>query len=481
MEEKTRVFKNFAFQTANEILTIIIPLITTPYLSRTLGPVELGRYSFVHTVAYYFVVFGGVGMEVYGTRQIAAVKNNPDKLNETFSLLYSILICFSIISFLAYVILIALGALDRGDNSFLGWIMGFYVLSNVFNVRWLFQGLELFNITVIRNTIIRILTIICIFTFIKEREDVENYAIIYAFLSCFVCELTLFVMAHRYVKFRKPDFQSVAGQLKPLFLLFMPYAANILLRHVDKLMLGTMSDMQQTGYYEDTDKIYTLLVVMVSSMGTVLMPRIMNMVANGKGRQAENLGSLATRVSIIFSVAIAFGVSAIADEFIPLFLGDEFLECIVLVKMIAPTIVFLSMSNMVRKTWILPKLKTNIYIWATGSALVTNIIFNAVLIRYCAARGAVLATIISEVVVVAVQFLFLHKELDYRLYFQDLLYSSIVGFIMLLAVRMSSHINTGIIIRLAIEIAVGAMVYIGLIFICFFVRKDPLIKELKTR
>lgn len=413
-------------------------------------------------------------MEIFGARQVAAVRNDPDRLNETFSSLYFLTLITSAISFAAYVFLVLAGTFDGEGNRTLAWILGLYVLSNVFNVRWLFQGLELFHITVTRNTIIRILTIVSIFSFVKTRSDVAVYALIHALLSYFICELSLFVMAHRYIKFQKPDFSYIVKQLRPLLILFIPYAANILLRHVDKLMLGRMSTMQQTGYYENTDKIYTLLVVLVISMGTVLMPHVTSMSVNGKEKDAQRLVILSTRLSLISSTAVAFGVAAIAQEFIPLFLGDEFLECIVLVQMIAPTIVLLALSSMIRKTWILPKLKTNIYLVTTVSALLTNIICNSFLIPKYAARGAVAATLIAETVVVAVQFVFLHKELDYKIFAKDLAVQCVIGAGMFLAVRAVAQLRLIIILQLAIEVLTGAIVYLGASFLWLHFSNDSL-------
>ena len=471
---------NLLFQLINELLTIITPFITAPYVSRCLGAVEIGRFSYARSIAYYFVVFGSLGINVYGSRQIAAVKNDPDKLNSTFSNLFYIVCASSFLSLLVYVSGV-LGGLINGNDRLISLVMIFYVLSSTFNVRWLFQGLEMFNITVIRSIIIRAIVILLVFTCIHTSNDTLIYALIFAGVSNFLSELTLFVMVPRYVKLKAPDWAAMRSNLRPLLVMYIPYAANLMLRHVDKVMLGSLNTLEQVGFYENTDKIYMMLVVFNTALGDVLLPRTTNLIAKGDERSANALMNYTIRINMILSVAFAFGISSIAKEFIPVFLGDGFAPCVLLLRWISPTIVLLAFSAMIRKTYILPHYKNRLFITTTLSALVANMALNAILIPRYDALGAVIATVVSELLVVLIQFFNLHREIHYNVYIKDLMVFSIIGCVMFACVRTIALASAPAIVILCLQIVMGALIYGVLSVLWLRLSKDKLYEMVVSR
>ncbi|MGN0600660.1 MAG: oligosaccharide flippase family protein [Oscillospiraceae bacterium] len=464
---------NIFFQLLNELLTIVTPLITTPYISRCLGPVEIGRFSYARSIAYYFVVFASLGINVYGSRQIASVKDDPEKLNSTFSNLFYIVCGSSLVSVVIYITGVLGGFINRND-SLMSLVMVFYILSSTLNVRWLFQGLEHFNITVIRSVIVKVIVVILVFLTVHSSNDTLIYALLFAGVSNFLSELTLFILAPRYVKFRAPDMNTIAKNLKPLLIMFIPYAANLMLRHIDKVMLGSLNTLEQVGFYENTDKIYMMLVVFNTALGDVLLPRETNLLAKGDESAAKELMNYTIRINMILSVAFAFGISSVADNFVPIFLGDRFNPCVLLLKMIAPTIVLLAFSAMIRKTYILPHYMTKLFILTTLSALLTNIVFNAILIPKYDAIGAVIATVISELLVVLIQFIALRKHICYKIFLKDLIVFSIIGAVMYGGVRLISFIPLSGVIMLCLQILTGAVIYMGLSVLWLKISKDML-------
>ena len=480
--KKGNLRKNIAYMTIYHIFNALFPLIVTPYLSRVLGATEIGKYSYAYSLAYYFVLIANLGISTHGSRRIAEAKNNQMAYNQRFSDLFWLHALNATAVTIIYLIAVTAGM--NKSNAELSYIMTFYVFSSVFDVKWLFYGLENFKITVLRSIIIKIAYMILIFTLVKTRNDVKIYTFIMAFVAYFIAEMSLFIMLPHYGKVRKPNFASIKKEVLPLLLLFIPSVANVLLRHFDKLMLGWLSSYDQLGMYENTDKIFIVLVTLITAFGDVMMPRISNLLASNNTSntlKADMLLKNALRVSILTSCALAFGIMAIAKEFVPLFFGDEFLECIKLITWIAPTIIVLTFSTLIRKQYLIPRYLEKVFLTATISSLAINIIMNAIFIPTYRALGAVFGTIIAELSVIVIQFAMIHKSFNYKPYIIDVLKYCFIGLVMYIGVRLISTLSMHSFWKLIIEIAVGALIYIVVTYIVMKITHDDLMEVIKSK
>lgn len=465
--------KNIVYQLIYQIVTVSSPLIVTPYISRVLGAEEIGKYSYAYSIAYYFVLVAGLGITAHGTRQIATVKNDKDALESTFSNLFWLHLAISTITTLAYIAVILCGL--NKENQKLSLIMIFYLLSAVVDVKWVFQGLENFKATVLRSIIIKAIYIAAIFIFVRDRQDTAVYTFIMAFVAFFLSEAFLFVSLPRCVKLRKPNISGILHEVKPLFLLFIPSIGNLLLRHFDKIMLGALNTYEQLGFYENSDKVFTILSTAITAVGDVILPRISALLASNDTEKANKIFTYALRIGIITSCAFLFGIISIAQEFVPLFFGDDFIECIQIVQWIAPSIIMVAFSVSIRKQFLIPRYKNKVYIVATTSGLLCNIIGNALLIPEHGAMGAVYATLIAEMVVIICQCAMIHRELDYRPFFKDLVAFGLIGVVMFIAVRLSSQVPFSGMLKLLFEIIVGVVSYFALTVAYMKMRKDELL------
>ena len=160
--------KNFIYNVLYQLLVIVLPLITAPYIARTLGAESVGVYSYTYSVAQYFLLFAMLGISTHGNRCIASVKNDRDKLSREFCSIYSIQICTYTISMALYWGYLLLSHID---NRLIAGIQFLYVLSGAFDISWYYFGTEQFKITVTRNTIIKLTTVIFMFVFVHSPSD----------------------------------------------------------------------------------------------------------------------------------------------------------------------------------------------------------------------------------------------------------------------------------------------------------------------
>ncbi len=472
-EKETLLRKNLGYMVFYHMFVAVMPLVITPYISRVLGPSEIGKYTYAYSIAYYFVMVANLGISAHGSRMIAEVKHDPEKLDETFSDLFWLHILFSGAVTIIYILAVISG-LNR-ENSTLSYIMIFYVLSSVIDVKWLFYGLEKFRITVLRNVLIRIVYVLLIFCFVKTQDDINLYAFIMAFVAFFLCELSLFILIFRNVKIRKPRLTGMSIQFFPLVLLFIPSVANLLLRHFDKIMIGMMSSYDQLGFYENTDRILVILSLLTTAVGDVMLPRLSSLIATENDNYAKKLFSLVLSISTIISCALTFGVMAVSEEFVPIFFGEEFSDCIALLTWIAPSLIMLNLSVSIRKQYLIPRHMEKVYITATVSSLLINITANAIFIPKYGALGAVYGTLIAEFSVVLIQFIMIHKQISYSRVFGDIIKYSIIGLVMYSCVRIVARCLAAGVAGLLIEILTGITVYCLLTLVMMLLSKDELL------
>ena len=161
--------KNIVYNVLYQILAVIVPFITSPYLARVLGAEQIGVYSFTYSIAFYFMILSMLGISNYGNRTIAQVRTSREHLNQEFSNIYAVQLTCSLVMTVSYLIYATVFV-----NSFqiVAYIQVLHVLSYATDVSWFFYGLEEFRITVARNSFVKLLTLISIFTFVKSPNDI---------------------------------------------------------------------------------------------------------------------------------------------------------------------------------------------------------------------------------------------------------------------------------------------------------------------
>lgn len=458
--------KNFLYQTLYQVLIVILPLITAPYVARVLGVDNSGVYSFANTISNYFVVFGMLGLEQYGNRCIAKVRDNKEEMNKTFSELLVVHILVSLFAIAFYFIYCFVFTAEyRG----IFLLQGFYVVSVLFDVNWFFFGIEKFKLTVTRNTVIKILTVIATFLFVNSREDLEIYTFILSF-SMFLSQLAIWPMLRKYVKFTKVEFSDLKKHWKPLFVLFVAVIAANLNRMIDKAMLGWFDKMSDLGCYDYADRIIRIPLSLIAALGTVMLSKMSNLFARGERKESDEILDVSACLVLILSVGMGFGIAAIAPEFVILFLGEEYEETILLLTILSLSIPLVGWNNYVRTQILIPKEMDIIYTRAVTIGAIVNIMINSVLIYFIGAKGASIATVISYAVILIIQIMPLIKELKGTIKYVT--FPIIAGLIMYGTVRLSSLITSKLIWSVCIEFIVGVIVYGGLSVI-YLRQKQP--------
>lgn len=469
--------KNIIYNTIYQTLLLILPLITAPYISRVLGAEVIGIYSYTYSIVYYFMLFAMLGINNYGNREIAKVRDNKEKLNKTFTSIYALQLTMSIIMIIIYIMYVLLIV---KNNVEIALIQGIYLISTALDINWFFFGIEKFKLTVTRNSIIKIISVILILLFVKRKEDIYIYTLILS-ISTLISQLVLWKFINKYVKLIKIRIEDVTRHIKPCAILFIPVIAVSLYKIMDKIMLGKITNMTQVGLYESAEKIINIPMGIITSLSTVMLPKISNLFANKEEKKIKNYIKKSMEFEFMSSSALIGGLIAVAPIFVPLFLGEEFNDAIILVQCLATTIIFISIASIVRTQYLIPLEKDKIYVFSVIIGAVLNLFINLILIPKFEAVGATIGTIIAEFSVCIYQVYKVRKELKINRYIKDGIRYILLGSMMCIIV-MNVNFDINLIMLLIIKVILGVTIYLtGVIILKMFEYKTTNLKSIILR
>lgn len=392
--------KNYIYNVVYRLSSCFLPLIVTPYIARVLGAERVGIYSFSSTVACYFIMMGKLGLDNYGNRSIASCREDIEKRSRTFWGIYMIQMITSVISILAYLLLILIFVEKNRDVYFIQLL---YVGSVLFDVSWFFFGMEQFRITTIRSLVSRTIIIICVFVFVHSEKDLWVYTCIMS--ACFLLEqLQLIPLILRQVKRVSLKKVDIVCHVVPNLRLFVPLLALSIYHWTDKIMLGViLSSTAVVAFYTYAENIINLPKGILLALDTVMLPRISGMVANHQLDEGIHKIRNSIKFNSFICCALCFGIAGVTPNFIPWFLGPEYTPVISLTMELAIVMIPMSITNVIQAQYLIPFHRESVYIRAVSIGAALNIVLNLVLIPFLGASGAVIGTLAAETVVCVYQ------------------------------------------------------------------------------
>lgn len=479
----SNVKNNIRYQTIYQILTTAIPLITAPYLSRTLGATQQGIYSYTNSIVSYFSLFAMLGIVNHGTRSIANCSKDPAQRSRQYWSIFSIQLFTATLATVFYIIYLLI--LCKA-NIMVASLQIMTIIACFFDVNWFFFGIEQFKTTVSINMVVKVLVVLGIFLFVKTPEDTWIYTGLMSG-SLLIGNAALAFMIPKYISFSKISTQEVFNELKPILILFVPVFAMTIYHVMDKTMLGALSDYRNSGYYYNADKIINIPIGIISGISTVLFPRMVQIQKNSTKDGFNEVFSKCFEGISLISIAFAFGIAAIATEFVPWFFGNEYKASIILVQALAPVMIIKSLSTVIRYQYLIPLKKDNIFIASVFAGAAINLAANLLLIPRFGALGAVIGTLLAELLALIVQLFFITSKVALSLIFNNFIQYLFIGIIMCLIVRfVASIVSTYLLVECMLEIFVGALIYCVLCLVFHHYKKEKtvlheIIKSLNSK
>lgn len=442
---------NFIYNIIYQVFILIVPLVSMPYISRNLGVDNIGVYSYTYSIVNYFMLFSMLGINNYGSREIAVHSNNKEERSQCFWEIYGLQCILTIVMLIIYLLVFVN---IFSEFKLIMLIQGINLLSVIFDINWFFFGVEKFKITISRNIFIKIGSLIFIFLYVKQPTDLWKYTLIMS-LSLLISQLYLWFHIKKYILIVPIKLQNVIRILPKCIILFIPVIAYSIYRVMDKTLIGYLSNTFELGNYESAEKIINIPLSFITALGTVMVPHMSKL--DNKEFNKEIIKTF--QLSFCFVIPMALGMYVISDDFSILFFGDEFYKVSNIIKLLVPTIIFSSISNVVRTNYLIPKSADSIYVKSTLIGALINLICNLLLIEKMGAYGACVGTVMAELAVTLYQIIKTRQFIEYKkvlYYFIQYFFKSIL---MVIPVIVIGFFIKNQIIKIIIQIIIGVSIY----------------------
>ena len=446
--------KNFLLNVAYQLLSYVFPLITVSYISRRLGVENVGIYSYTYSIVYMFMLAAMLGINNYGNREIAKVRDDREKTSGLFWEIYRLqllIVGCATIGYIFYTVFLC------KEYRNIAAIQGLYLISVFFDINWFYFGLEKFKLTITRNCIIKVASLVLIFCFIRTQDDLAKYTFIMAG-STVISQLYLIISLHKYVDYKKEPLSNSIKHLKSCLILFVPVLAFGIYRVMDKTMIGAFSNVTELGYYENAERLINIPISIINALGTVMLPRMAYLLQNRKSDSKSVIDS-SMKLALIMATVMATGLFLIADDIAVLLFGSSFMKSGDIVRILSVTIIASAGANVIRTQYLIPMRFDKIYVTSTLGGAVVNLILNLLLISKFGAYGACVGTIAAEYFVMIYQTIKVKSELDIKKYSVLLLESLIKDVCIMVIAYFFGKIFRNIYIRLMVQIPLAVLLF----------------------
>lgn len=393
---------NYVFNLINTGVGLLFPIVTFPYVTRVVMADGLGRIQFLSSIINYVTLLSAIGIPLYAVREIARLRNNLAERNKTT---IEILTLHLLLTLIGYGIVFAIAfCINKIYSDFWLYILlSSHLLLSAVGVEWFYKGVEEFGYITLRSLIVRIVCLVALFVFVKNKEDLYIYAGVQV-LSEVGNYVFNFSHLRKYLSLKDIPWKdlNLKRHLKPSLRIFVLNLVTSIYVNLDSAMLGFLSTTVAVGFYASATRLSKVLLGIVTTLGTVLLPRLANYYSSGDILSFNIVANKASRFVVTIAVPMVLGLICIAPQLILVMCGEEFVPAIPTIRIIAPIILFIGISNLVGLQVLYSQGKEKIVIISTLCGAIVNFILNFILIPQYSQNGAAIATVVAEFSVTAV-------------------------------------------------------------------------------
>lgn len=466
--------KNFLYNFFLTGSNFLFPLLTFPYLSRIIGAEGLGICNFIISYAQNYIILGALGIQVYGVREIAKIGDDKEKRSKLFFELLFIHLAFTLFLVVVYLFSVFAQA-ELHDYKTLALLGGLMIFLNVFAVEWLFAGVNDFKYITIRSVIIRALSVIAVFVFVRQKEDFPIYFVIIT-VTIFLTVLVDIYSAKKFItKHITLTFKGILSHSKPMVVLGGYIVLTNVYTVLPTTLLGFMSTKAAVGYYYGANRIIRMVISIFSSLVTVMIPPLNLIVEQNDEAKFHDLIHKVLNIVISFGIPISFLVFLLADPIVMLLAGEGFVNSIIVIRIMAPVILIVAFAQV----FVMLILSVNrkdkemvlLSFFGMGISLAINIIF----IPYFAEKATGFSQLFAELFVTVISFFIIRRFWNLKFPIVKFLLNAICVIPFALITYFSLQIFDQSIFQLILSGTVCALYFF---FYQFYILKDQFLIEL---
>lgn len=399
---------NYVMNTILKMSAFIFPLITFPYVSRVLGVALNGKISFASSYISYFVMVAQLGIPTYGVRICAQNRDNKERLSKIVHELFIINACMTIISYIVLLITVySIPKLIQNRNLII--ILSVTIMLSCLGMEWFYQAIEQYDYITFRNLMFKIISIALMFLFVHDTSDYMIYAGI-TVIGTVGSNILNFIRIRKYIFVVPFNDYKLYYHLKAILVLFMFTIGATIYTSLDSVMLGFLSTDTEIGYYSAAIKTRNILYSLVTSIGTVLLPRASYLIKSKQYDQFKNIIKKSVQFVVALAVPLTIFFVIESKDSILFLAGSNYSGAVKAMMVITPTIILAGMSNITGIQILIPLGFEKYTVISTFGGAIVDTMINAMLIPKLGATGAAIGTLIAETVVLFIQLYFMHKN-----------------------------------------------------------------------
>lgn len=466
-----KVTINYIYNLLFQLLSVSLPILTVPYVSRALGASKLGEYYYVTSIVTYFGIFAVLGTVSFGQREIAKVQNSKRKRSKLFWELFYFRLIFTLISLIIYLVFI----IFVYKKFFLLFIVNIFTfLSWIVDVSWYFQGVENFKVTAVRNSIVKICITLFIFILVKRPSDVWIYTLIYSFAN-FAGNVTMIPYLKGEIEYIHIGLFDIFRNFKEIIELFIPVIAIQLYSVLNRIMLGAMSSTEQVGFFSQIYTVVNLAITLIYAFVAVLTPRIAALYNDNRLVEVRQYTDIAVGYVYLLGLPMMIGSFCLGNLFVPVFFGSGYLKAVPIMYVLSTLYIIVGMGQLLGSFLVAINRQLK-YTIAVSITAIINMVLNfwALSLGY-KAIGVALVTVLSELICTILQIYFL-KDLislsSYYKYFIHYLPPSVLIILIIFVVRHLPISNN------IMELSTALILSVSIYFIYLIIKKDSLFLDI---
>lgn len=470
--------RNYIFNVISSVTTLLFPLVTFPYASRILLADGIGEVAFFKSIISYVTIFSALGLPLYAIREIANVKEDKKTCSKVA---VEIIILHSLLTLIGYVVV---GVFCISEEKIYQNISLFLLLStsiffNAIGAIWFYQGIEDFKYITIRGIVVRIASMILLFSTVKTKSDLMYYA-----AANVIAEgggnIFNFIRLRKYIKYDEIRFCEIdfLRHLKPTFKTFALSVSTSIYLHLDSVMLGFLGTDDAVGFYTAANSIVRTSMTVVISLGSVILPRLSNLASCSQSDEFEKLVKKIMNFGLLTSIPMAAGLIILAAPVLRLFCGPHFSPSILTTQIMSPIIIAVTLSCFMMPVLYACKLE-RIPLLATIVGALVNIVLNFLFIPKYLTSGAAFATLTAEIIVVILMFILGRKYICWGISLKRII-TYIIGTIFMVIVLLLCRLYLSMmndVITLLLCLPIGVLAY----FSYLYFQKETLVLEIVNK
>ena len=466
-----KVLKNYAYNLSYQLLLIVLPIITTPYVTRVFSSEDLGTYGYFNSIVTYFILLATLGVASYGTKEISANRRN---IPQNFWGIYTLQFSATLLSIFLYIFLCLRVGTMRNP---VAYILCLSLFSKGLDISWLFQGLEDFRKITVRNITVKLVGVGSIFLFVKSATDLYRYVFLLTIFEL-LGQLSMWLPAREFIGRPRFDLKYVEYHLKPILLLFLPQIAISLYANLDRTMLGALASTKDVGIYDQALKLIGILLTLVTSLGSVMLPRVSSLLGTGDHKAVNKMHEISFLIYNLVIFPIMAGMLIVNDDFVQFFLGKDFQDARYAIAIMIFRMFFIGWTNIMGFQMLIPHNKNKEYMISTTVPAILSVGLNLLFLPKFGYIGAAIVSVLTEALVWGIQLFYT------RIYLKEVtilkpMFKIIVASCLMYAILL--YLKTSLSFSPTLNVVVYAILGVIIYLVCILIFKVVRLKELKEQ